>query len=201
MTVKLRQLLFYCLLAVSQTSLALEVTALTQHLSTDSALSGQFVQERFIEGFPKPIVSKGVFTFAPTRGLLWDTQSPFANRIIILNDKLIAQNEFETQQISSSEAPQLTVFNALAIALFSGNLTFLQSQFQISTSGTLSAWLMTLKPLKAPLNTIFQKIELQGSRYPKKINLWLTQGELTRVTLSGQKKVTQLPQELNDARP
>ncbi len=201
MTVRLRQLLFLALVAVSQASLALDVTALARHLSTDFPITGQFVQERFIEGFPKPIISKGEFTFVSARGLVWQTQQPFANRVVVLNDKLITENEFESQQINSDQTPQLTVFNSLAMALFSGDLSFLQSQFQISASGTLSAWRMTLTPRQAPLNTVFQKIDLQGSRYAEKISLWSTQKELTRVTLSGQKKASQLPKELRDAQP
>ena len=137
MTVRLRQLLFLALVAVSQASLALDVTALARHLSTDFPITGQFVQERFIEGFPKPIISKGEFTFVSARGLVWQTQQPFANRVVVLNDKLITENEFESQQINSDQTPQLTVFNSLAMALFSGDLSFLQSQFQISASGTL----------------------------------------------------------------
>lgn len=201
MTVRLRQLLFLALVAVSQASLALDVTALARHLSTDFPITGQFVQERFIEGFPKPIISKGEFTFLSARGLVWQTQQPFANRVVVLNDKLITENEFESQQINSDQTPQLTVFNSLAMALFSGDLSFLQSQFQISASGTLLAWRMTLTPRQAPLNTVFQKIDLQGSRYAEKISLWSTQKELTRVTLSGQKKASQLPKELRDAQP
>jgi hypothetical protein len=147
-------------------------------------LRGQFEQEKRLQGFKNPLLSKGDFLLARDRGVVWNTRSPFASTLVLTKQRLLTrQADGSTQAIAEQGAsPAVSTANALLMALLSGDVDTLSRQFRLrETLAADGSWRLQLVPKQGALKKIFKLIELQGDQYVRSVRLQEIRGDRTEI--------------------
>jgi hypothetical protein len=153
-------------------------------LANVPVLRGQFEQEKHLQGFKNPLLSKGDFLLARDRGVVWTTRSPFASTLVLTKERLqIRQADGSARSLSDQGgSPAVSTANALLMALLSGDIEILSRQFRLQE--TLSAdgsWTLQLVPKQGALKKIFKLIELHGDQHVRSVHLEEIRGDQTDI--------------------
>lgn len=150
-------------------------------------LRGEFEQQKQVQGFAKPLVSRGSFLVARERGVLWQTRTPFASTLRLTRDEIVAtQNGAVAFRLDASKEPSVRVINGLMFALLNGDLTGLAEHFQIDGASEGGAWQLQLTPRQAALAKLMNRIELSGDRHVRSIRIDEANGDRTAIRFSAQ---------------
>ncbi|MBN9683540.1 MULTISPECIES: LolA family protein [unclassified Corallococcus] len=146
---------------------------------------GRFEQKKTVQGFKKPLVSKGDFLLARDQGVLWNTRTPFASTLTLTRKSLSAQQATggAAYHLDSTKEPALAAVNELLFALLSGDVAALQKRFTVA--GELvgdKGWKLELTPTDAGLARVFKHIHLEGDGYVRQVQLDETRGDSSVIT-------------------
>ena len=172
------------LLAASTAQASTPGAGVRARLGNVPVLRGQFEQEKRLQGFKNPLLSKGDFLLARDRGVVWNTRSPFASTLVLTKQRLLTrQADGSTHAIADQGAsPAVSTANALLMALLSGDVDTLSRQFRLQeTLGTDGSWRLQLVPKQGALKKIFKLIELQGDQYVRSVRLQEIRGDRTEI--------------------
>jgi hypothetical protein len=153
-------------------------------LSNAPVLRGQFEQEKHLQGFKNPLLSKGDFLLARDRGVVWITRSPFASTLVLTKERLqIRQADGSTRSLADQgSSPAVNTANALLMALLSGDIEILSRQFRLQESlAADGGWRLQLVPKQGALKKIFKSIELQGDQHVRSVHLEEIRGDQTDI--------------------
>jgi outer membrane lipoprotein-sorting protein len=161
------------------------VITVNARLAKVAVLRGQFEQEKHLQGFRNPLVSKGDFLLARDRGVVWNTRSPFASTLVLTKDRLLtrqADGSSKTLGGQGGASPAVGTANALLMALLSGDVATLSRQFRLQESSTPDGgWRLQLAPKQGALKKIFKLIELQGDQHVRSVRLEEVRGDRTDI--------------------
>jgi outer membrane lipoprotein-sorting protein len=182
------------LLLVSLSSNARSIEEVTQQLSEQKLVRGEFSQQRDMEMFSQPLTSLGHFVIDKKSGLLWQQTTPFPV-VLVLSDHKLSQKfgEQSPQIMTAEENPMVFYFSHIFLSLFDGDTKQLDKQFTQSFSELADSWKLTLKPKQAPLDAVFEQIVITGTRYIDQIELKEVRGDNTTIRFSNQ---TEYPKNL-----
>lgn len=169
----------YALLAlwlVSTWALAFDEEQLARQLADTRVLRGDFVQEKYLRGLPRPLRSDGRFVLA-REGLLWDLQQPLQRmyRISRQGVALWQDDQWLMQGNQDAAARQSRLF----LSVLQGDQQGLREEFDLQLSGVEQDWLLTLLPRSLLLKQVFQRIEVRGDQHVRSIELFESQGDRT----------------------
>lgn len=153
-------------------------------LGSVPVLRGQFEQEKHLQGFRNPLLSKGDFLLARDRGVVWNTRTPFASTLVLTKQRLLVrQADGSTHALADQGAsPAASTANALLMALLTGDIEALGRQFRLrETLSTDGTWRLQLLPNQGALKKIFKFIELQGDRHVRSVHLEENNGDRTDI--------------------
>ena len=160
----------------------------TQGLAPDDVLRGRFVQERQLSGFKTPLRSDGHFVLAPSRGLIWDAEKPFAVTTVITPEGLAQNvNGGQTLRLDAGKIPFLgRLYDMLGGAL-AGDWSKMDTDFTVTRSGTPEKWRVSMVPRNADnLAMPFRSIDVTGGRFVDLIVLTKPDGDTDTLTLLDQ---------------
>lgn len=149
---------------------------LQQQLRATPIVRGHFVQQKFLRSLPQPLTSRGDFTLAAGRGLLWLLRSPIAQDLRISADGIARRGPDGAWQT----LPQHTGAgreNRLFLSVLAGDTSGLRENFDLSLSGEPDAWQLTLLPRSVLLRQIFENIQINGGKLVDRIELREVQGD------------------------
>ena len=155
-------------------------------LADAPVIHGQFEQTRRLAGFSNPLVSRGDFVLAKSRGVVWATREPFASSLLVTPDRLVmrgADGKVQ-QQMQADSQPAMRVVGESMIAVLRGDLRSLQKRFDVT--GKLvgkAGWALTLTPTDAGMRRVFTRIELAGDRFVRDVRLEEGSGDSTVVRM------------------
>lgn len=159
------------------------LTAVSQRLGNPPVLRGEFEQTKTLKGFKRPLVSKGSFVMARDRGVQWVTVQPFASTLVVTRERLVTLGESGVQQqIDTRQEPGLRAVNEMLMALLAGDVKALSARFK--TEGSLQGsqgWQLVLTPREAALAGFIARIELEGDRHVKLVDLKEASGDDSRI--------------------
>ena len=144
-------------LMITAPTYALTPTELTAHLQQPSTVQGQFVQQRYLKNITKPMQTSGEFALKKQVGLYWHVQKTWRN------------------SSQSGQAAQVKLF----MAVLGGDTQELAKQFNLSVSGSLKNWTLTLQPKTAIMKQVFENISIQGDQVVRQVQLREKQGDRT----------------------
>lgn len=149
-------------------------------------LSGEvgFSQQKTLQGLPFPIHSSGYLQFAPEQ-LLWHTQTPIDNQILINAQGINEINQDKIQTIAGTE-----LIGRLMLAVLQKDTVFLEDFFQFSPQHESC---LTLTPVKAPVNQFFSRIILCGEQQLQTVELTELSGNQTHIQLQPVEDTEQKP--------
>lgn len=173
---------------------AFSLDQLQAQLRAQPIVRGHFTQQKFLRSLPQPLTSRGDFTLAQGKGLLWKLTSPFEQDLRITPQgiaKRDAQGAWQALPQQMGASREVGIF----LAVLAGDTHGLQENFDISLAGDARAWTMTMKPSSALLGQIFEAIVIQGGALVQRIELRETQGDRTVLQLQDVQPAAQLNDE------
>lgn len=174
-----------CLILVAWTACAATpVSAIRARLAEVAVLRGAFAQEKHLQGFRNPLRSTGVFVLARDQGLIWDTRTPFASRVLMSAHGLRAiESDGSVRELGASGSAQVAgSANALMMALLTGDTEVLAEQFAIEE--TLLAdggWTLGLVPTSGVMSKLYRRIDIRGDRHVLQVHLEDVNGDSTDI--------------------
>jgi hypothetical protein len=195
-----RQFLFAMALgSASRPSLALTpqspLQRLQTQLKTSPVLRGEFEQTKTLKGFKNPLRSSGIFLVAKERGVVWQTQKPFASRLVVTPDQMTsrqADGRINTQ-ISAKNEPGIRAINDTLFALMSIDWPTLSKRFDFEIQFKEgNTWHLKLTPRDSALTQWLSHIELQGDQFLRTVHLTEPQGDTNQITLRAHNPQPQL---------
>ncbi|MDI6955822.1 outer membrane lipoprotein carrier protein LolA [Pantoea dispersa] len=178
----------FCLLLtlLSASASAVTLEQLQQRFASQPVIRASFVQVRSIAGMAQPLVSRGQLLIAQQQGLWWHQATPFPMTLILDDHRMVQSMSGQPPQVITADSnPQMFQFNHLLRALFQADEQVLRENFVLDfRDDGGDGWQLSLTPKAAPLNKIFNRIDLQGAAYLNRITLDDRQGDKTEITLS-----------------
>ena len=147
---------------------------------------GQFVQERHLQGFSKPLISEGWFVLAPGEGLIWTVQSPFAVTTVVTPAGLLQQAAgTESLRLPVSQVPMMSRLYQMLDAALSGNLGVLETAFAVTRDGKR----LTLVPLAngGTAAVPFRRLDLEVGQFVETVEIHRQEGDFDRIRFSDQR--------------
>jgi len=161
--------------------------AVRERLQQVPVLRGEFEQQKQVQGFAKPLVSRGSFVVARERGVLWQTRTPFASQLRLTRDEIVAtQNGAVAFRLDAGKEPAVRVINSLMFALLNGDLSGLAEHFKIEGTTEGKGWALQLTPRQAALAKLMSRVELGGDQHVRSIRIDEANGDKTVIRFSAQ---------------
>jgi outer membrane lipoprotein-sorting protein len=187
-----KALLWLCAgLTLAAATLALAAPDLAQgvraQLTNAEALRGKFEQIKQVAGFAKPLTSLGTFLVVRDKGVIWSTEKPFASTLRLTRDQILAtQGGAVAFRLDAQSEPTVRVINGVLFSLLNGDVSALNTHFDVAGDIKNANWHLTLTPKDAGVAKIMQRIEMRGDAFVKQIVISEANGDVTTINLSGQ---------------
>lgn len=162
-------------------------------MTAHKVVRGDFKQTKFIAQLNREFVSVGNFVIANEKGILWNTEKPFASQLAISETGMVQQNANGTR--SEINAKDNVVFAQIAKAIhsiFSGSTAKLQAGFHVFFNRQGKIWTVGLVPRELSVKKTIQSIELTGSTWLEQIKLVDGSGSPLLYELSNPKPSSEL---------
>jgi hypothetical protein len=164
-------------------------------MQTPPVLRGEFEQIKILKGFKNPLRSSGLFLVVKERGVVWQTQKPFASRLIVTPDQITsrqADGRINTQ-ISAKNEPGIRAINDTLFALMSIDWPILSKRFDFEvTAPEGKTWHLKLTPRDSALTQWLSQIQLQGDQFLRSVHLTEPQGDTNQINLRAHNPQSQL---------
>lgn len=170
--------------AVGQVSEATTGAMVRSRLIDAPVLRCRFEQTKRLQGFRNPLVSAGTVLFSRDRGVVWSTIEPFASTVVLGRTRVVTRSADGTAStiVGHAASPGLATGNELMMALIGGDIDTLAKRFEIAESLTEDgSWRLQLVPKSGPLSQLFERIDLQGDRYVRRVSLAEVGGDRTEI--------------------
>lgn len=118
------------------------------------SFGGEFTQEKFLTGLPESVSSSGHFFFHCEKGVIWSTDSPIQEALILRQDgKSLIRKDVQTKRLKGRQA---RFIGKLIRQLIAANTEAIHADFEVEhkDGGFL------LKPKKKSLRRAIQHINL-----------------------------------------
>jgi hypothetical protein len=164
------------LVMISAQTWAFGLHDLQVQLQSAAVVRGDFVQEKFLRSLPQPLTSRGAFTLAPGRGLLWRALSPIRLDMRITPQGIARMGPDGSWQALPGHS-RSSRESKLFLAVLAGDTQGLQDNFAITVAGDANAWELVLTPRSTLLKQVFDHIHISGGDLVDTIELVETQGD------------------------
>lgn len=171
-----RLLICLALAVLPWSARAFDLDDLQRQLRATPVVRGHFVQQKFLRSLPQPLTSRGDFTLAAGRGLLWLLRSPIAQDLRISADGIARRGPDGAWQALPQHAGAGRE-NRLFLAVLAGDTRGLRENFDLTLTGAADAWQLVLLPRSALLRQIFENIQINGGKLVDRIELREVQGD------------------------
>ncbi|MFM9871232.1 outer membrane lipoprotein carrier protein LolA [Achromobacter xylosoxidans] len=171
-----RLLICLALAVLPWSARAFDLDDLQRQLRATPVVRGHFVQQKFLRSLPQPLTSRGDFTLAAGRGLLWLLRSPIAQDLRISADGIARRGPDGAWQALPQHAGAGRE-NRLFLAVLAGDTRGLRENFDLTLTGSADAWQLLLLPRSALLRQIFENIQINGGKLVDRIELREVQGD------------------------
>jgi len=155
---------------------AFDLADLQAQLSATPVVRGHFVQQKFLRSLPQPLTSRGDFTLAAGKGLLWLLRTPIAQDLRIDARGISRRDEAGKWQALPQHSGAGRE-NRLFLSVLAGDTAGLRENFDLALTGDADAWQLLLTPRSVLLRQIFDNIQINGGKLVDRIELRETQGD------------------------
>lgn len=160
-----------------------------QTLQAGQVLRGDFIQDRALSGFARPLRTTGSFLLVPGQGLIWKSEKPFANTTVITPSGILQlANGHEAMRLPASRLPGLGhLYEALGAAV-SGNIKPLTQTFAVAQSSAGGEWKIVLTPLNPdnPAMSVLKSLTLIGGRFVDSVEVDKSGGDVDHMSFRDQ---------------
>ena len=178
-------LLSSLLVCVSVQAAPPAVASIQEMLLKPTTLCGRFDQSKQLNGMKKPLASNGRFCLVAGKGVLWRTLQPFPSALRLTRDEIVNfQGDRVASRIDAKQEPTVRMINRVLFSMLAGDLTQLDSLFDIDATADSKHWHVALKAKEPALAKAIGAIELDGDKYVKNIVINDASGDRTAIVFS-----------------
>ena len=170
--------------ATSKQELSSALLQMTRH----DVVTGDFKQTKSIKKLNRDFVSTGTFRIAKTSGIAWKTQKPFPSELTVTDAGISERNvNGQVRVISSNDNPVFVQFSKTIQAVFSGNLSELETNFNIFCEKTSNGYMVGLVPREKAVQKVIANIVMDVSENLEKVVITDGEGSPVVYEFSNQK--------------
>lgn len=156
--------------------LAQVLSELGQH----AAVRADFTQTRTDPALDKAQVSTGRLLFVLGHGMLWQTETPFAQTLALTGKRTaVIDADGRLQNIRSERG--VSQVSQMLQGLLSGHVDDALRQFDVTVHGTPAAWTLDFVPRQERVARVLGKITLAGDSYLQAITIAMQDGSRTAI--------------------
>lgn len=141
------------------------VNSICNGLAQNKNTTGDFIQTKTIAESGRKLKSFGNFVISPY-GIMWKTEKPFANTLIVTEDKMIQITAGGKKSVlDGSENQIFKNISAVLSSLFIGNSNELYKNFEISVleeNEKNGNWIIELSPKDSNISSVMKNFILTG---------------------------------------
>ncbi|RZI43908.1 outer membrane lipoprotein carrier protein LolA [Herbaspirillum sp. HC18] len=171
----MRFLIFLMLVVCSASTMAAPSAAdLSNHFSKrleqHPVLRADFVQEKQMAAFKKPLVTRGRLVFVRGEGVIWQIESPLKLIYVLGDDRIVEIGEDGKANVrSAKDVPGIAHVGRIFRALLGAQTNAIADGFTAQADGSMDAWRITLAPRPGPVGQFIRQIQLSGTRYVDRV--------------------------------
>lgn len=158
-------------------------------LKDGDILRGQFVQERHLTGFERPLRTEGRFVVVPGQGLIWHAARPF-ELITVVTAAGVVQSigGTETTRLSAARLPILSRLYTVMAGALAGNWQPLEHDFVVARAAEGERVQITLTPRRPDDLAAggMGAIQATVGRFLEQVEITKPGGDFDRLTFSAQ---------------
>lgn len=186
----------FFLIALIVFGLGINGNAMPPQIAPGKVLTADFTQYRHLKGIQKPLKSEGSMVLWVGKGLIWKTNSPFPNALLITKAGMY-QLEKTSKKAVVKAGGDSAMFDAMA-----GIFNFSQDQeivgFDIKESTTLNAqWMVNLHPNQPQVQNFIQAISVSGKEHISQIKIVRPNGDYDDIQIRNHKVTDTLTPEMS----
>ncbi|MEX1036439.1 MAG: outer membrane lipoprotein carrier protein LolA [Sneathiella sp.] len=176
------------LIAVAIAALSVSVRAAPLTLKEGEALMGRFEQARYLRGFDKPILSSGQFFLLPGDALIWQTKTPFSNRMVIDGDGLRqGMNGAEVTRLGFKQFPGFKLLRDTLENSLSGNWAPLEEMAGARLHPSEGSFSLRFSPKASGLSLPFAYLNFEIGDFLDVMEIVKSNGDRDVITFSDQR--------------
>jgi len=169
--------------------------AVSANLAENPVITGNFVQEKYLNRFGRSLMSSGNFIITVEQGMVWETLQPFPSTMVMGRHFILQSRPDGRTSVLSAQGNETFTQMADVISLvFSGQSQELLENFEVYFLGSVSNWTMGLLPRDSLFASFVSKITMSGDSAIRSIRLFEQNGDVITYTLSNHN----FPAELNE---
>ncbi|MBV8624799.1 MAG: outer membrane lipoprotein carrier protein LolA [Herbaspirillum sp.] len=154
-------------------------------LAKPAVMCGRFDQTKQLSGIKKPLQSHGRFCVLKDRGILWQTLQPFPNTLRITRESIVQMQDGRVaMKLDAQQEPVVKMINSVLFSLLAGDLSQLDSLFELDGTLRDGHWQVALKARQPALAKAIGDISLEGSAYVEKVLMKEAGGDRTEISFS-----------------
>ena len=164
---------------------AAPVAKIQEMLAKPPVLCGRFDQTKQLMGMKKPLLSNGRFCVVSGKGVLWRTLKPFPNTLRLKRDEIVQmQGDRVAMRMDAKQEPVVRMINSVLFSLLAGDLSQLETLFDMDGSIQGNSWKVALKARQPALANAIGTLALTGGTYVKSVTINEASGDHTEITFS-----------------
>jgi hypothetical protein len=154
-------------------------------LAKPAVMCGRFDQTKQLTGIKKPLQAQGRFCVLKGRGILWQTLQPFPSTLRITRDAIVQiQDGRVAMKLDAQQEPVVKMINSVLFSLLAGDLSQLDTLFELDGSLREGHWQVALKARQPALAKAIGDISLAGASYVEKVDMKEASGDRTEIRFS-----------------
>lgn len=158
---------------------------LARQLSPAPVVRADFVQEKQIAAFKKPLVTRGKMVFARNQGVIWKIESPLRVTYVLSEDHIVEMAENSPPQVRTArDVPGLAQIGRIFRSLLGAQAAPLAEIFSVDGDSRAERWKLALSPKPGPVAQYMKQIRLEGARHVERIRIDEANGDSTAITFS-----------------
>lgn len=155
-------------------------------LSKTQVLQARFTQKKYLSEIPQPLIANGDFVFLRDVGVYWHTEKPFDSVFVLTQQGILQRDEgSEALRVSSDKQPAVRVIADIFFALFTLNVSKLETDFEMFGQKQDGRWILGLRPKSAAVASVFKQATVSGTAVVEQVVFTDKRGDRTVIEMSG----------------
>lgn len=168
-------------LAQCQMQKLTDLSKISSYINAPEVLSGKFEQEKNISDMGIKLKSSGKFSINKSKGILWNTETPVANTIIVEDDKICINNGAKYAIMDSDANQTMKQIIEVMKSLLVQDYQKLKQHFDISAE-ICDGYNIHLKSKDKTISSLFTRLDVNGHDYVSDIIFYNQEGDITKIT-------------------
>ncbi len=157
-------------------------SVLAQVTQASEKMQGEFTQTKFLAVLQAGIKSSGRFSYQRDKQIVWLTEQPVENELIITPTALVSrQGGDELLRLDTRNSPAAIVLGDIMFSVLTADWSVLERYFSVNGELNDGHWQADLSPTDESIRQSVARVELQGDVLLRQIVLHEVNGDSTTI--------------------